>query len=128
MKDKSLLFTKILYGVLAAWTILLLIIIKININSSFSKIFGFGYITLVLFSLIYVPIITFRNAKKAQKIYVKKAFKSFVISYISTFAFFFILNLFFNKFTITNMLIKSLGISFGTSFWNITMLNKKYMK
>ena len=111
-----------------AWTILLLIIIEININNTFSKIFGFGYITLVLFSLIYVPIITFRNAKKVKKIYVRKAFKSFVISYISTFAFFFILNLFFNKFTITNMLIKSLGISFGVSFWNITMLNKKYMK
>ena len=92
MKDKSLLFTKILYGVLVAWTILLLIIIEININNTFSKIFGFGYITLVLFSLIYVPIITFRNAKKVKKIYVRKAFKSFVISYISTFAFFFILN------------------------------------
>lgn len=126
-KNMSLIFTRILYILFIIGTIISLIIVYKDINSSISFKFLMGYLFFTFFLLLYVPFITVLNSRKLKWIEIRKRLLKLIALFIlygtSNYVFDYIFrpsNIdFFREFSI------ALGLAFGSSFIDVTFLKKK---
>lgn len=126
-KNKTLLFTKIVYSLFLIGTIITCIIVYNNIDNNIALKFVIGYALFVFFMLLYIPIITLFNARKLKWDYIKKVLNEFIFF----FAIIFVLNCAFDYiFKSSNIDIlyacsHALGLSFGMAFIDVTFLKKE---
>lgn len=127
MKNKIFIFTKILYICILGGIIPLIALIKLAPDFSFTMYFAITYVVVILFSLFYIPIITFKNSRKVKKDYLKQCIKQFFFCLLVMIIFNTILDFILNKFDFLHVLIESSACAFGLSFIDIIFLKKDNM-
>lgn len=126
-KNKTLFFTKILYGLFLSATTITVFIVYKNIDNDISFNFLMGYFFFSFFMLIYVSFITIINIKNFKWVYIRKR----IVKFITTFILFSTLNYFFgyiirpSKIDLFKIFINSFGISFGIVFSEIIFFKGK---
>ncbi|MEG0773846.1 hypothetical protein [Clostridium sp.] len=126
-RNRSLIFTRVLYILFAIETIIIIWIAYKDIDSSIAFKFGIGYILLTLFLLLYIPLIAIFNLRKFKWAEIKKRVAKFIalfilfstINYISSYV---IRDT--NK-DLLNVFSGALGLAFGLSFIDVILLKKK---
>lgn len=125
-KNKTLLFTKIVYSLFLIGTIITCIIVYNNIDNNVALKFVIGYALFAVFMLLYVPTITLLNARNLKWDYLKKVLKEFIFF----FAIIFLLNCAFDyifknsNIDILDACTHALGSSFGAAFIDVTFFKK----
>ena len=127
MKNKLLIFTRVLYVLLAIGTLAALFIAYKGIEGSFAFNFLKGYIVLIFFSLIYIPTVTLLNLRKFKSAEIKKYLVKAVSLFISFGLLNFILDWIFrpSKVDIFREFSVAFGLAFGIAFADATFLKKK---
>ncbi len=123
--SKTLLFTKVIYLLFGICTIITCIIVYNNVDNNIATKFVMGYAGLVLFMLLYIPIITLFNARKLKWGNLKKVLNKFIF----LFSIMFLLNCGLNYIFKANINIlhagsNALGLSFGLAFMDVIFLKK----
>ncbi|SEK57764.1 hypothetical protein SAMN04488700_0834 [Carnobacterium iners] len=126
-KNKTIFFTKILFSLFTLATIFSLFIVYTDSDHPLSFHFLTGYVCLTFFLLIYVPFMTFMNARKYSWSDLRKRFVKFVA----------LLLLFIALTSLFDLVIKSskvdllksfssgLGIAFSLTFLDILFSKEK---
>jgi len=127
MKNKLLIFTRILYVLLAIGTIAALFIAYKGIGGSFAFKFLIGYISLLLFSLIYIPMVTILNLRNFKAVEVKKFLTKAILIFILFGSLNFILDWVFRpeKIDMVREFSVAFGLAFGIVFADATFFKKK---
>ncbi len=126
-KNATLFFTKILYVIFILGTIVSLLIVYKDIDSSIAFKFLMGYLFLIFFLLLYVPFITILNSRKLKWVEIRKR----LFKFIALFILFGTLNYGFDYvFRTSNIdLFRefsiALGLTFSISFIDITLLKRE---
>lgn len=126
-KNKILLFTKVIWSLFIVTTIALLIISYNNINNSITHIFSSWYVLLVVFFILYTPIITIFNARNLKWYDIKNR----LIKFISLFVLFLAVNCGFNyvfkssNTDLSSSCYNALGLSFAITFIDVTFLKRE---
>lgn len=128
-KNTWLSFTRVLYGIFTAATIIAFIIVYKDIDSSIALKFLIGYLFLVLFLLLYVPLITIINSKKLSKAEVRERLVKFLVWFLLLGAVGYGFDYIFrpSKVDLLREFSIALGIAFGISFIDVTFLKKNTM-
>lgn len=126
-KNKTLLFTKILYSLFLFATMITLFIVYKNIDNTISFKVLIGYIFFTFFMLLYVPLIAIVNARNLKWVYIKKRIVKFITIFIllSTLNYFFGYIMKPSKIDLLKIFSNSFGISFGISFADIIFFKEK---
>lgn len=95
-------------------TIILFYIIYKDIDSNLAFIFIKGYLFLVFFMFLYVPILVILKLKKAKRKEVRKRIYNFIVSFIIFAAINYTFDFLFRSSTID--LLKTISISVGLAF------------
>ena len=127
MKNKLLIFTRVLYVLLAIGTLAALYIAYRGIGGSFAFNFLKGYIVLIFFSLIYIPMVTLLNLRKFKFAEVKKFLTKAIIIFILFGSLNFILDWIFrpSKVDLLREFSVAFGLAFGIAFADATFLKRK---
>ncbi|SDQ09231.1 hypothetical protein [Carnobacterium viridans] len=126
-KNKTIFFTKILYGLFLSATTIAVFIVYKNIDNAISFNFLMGYFFFSFFMLIYVSFITIVNIKNFKWVYIRKR----IVKFITIFILFSTLNYFFgyiirpSKIDLFKIFTNSFGISFGIVFSEIIFFKGK---
>ena len=131
MKNKLLIFTRVLYVLLAIGTLGALFIAYKGIGGSFAFNFLKGYTVLIFFSFIYIPIVTILNLRKFKSAEIKKYLTKAVLLFISFGLLNFILDWIFrpSKVDLLREFSVAFGMAFGIAFVDATFLKrKKYLE
>lgn len=129
-KNRVLIFTRILYILFAIGTISLLWMAYKDIDSRMAFKFGIGYLFLTFFLLLYIPFITILNLRTLKWIEIRKRLSKF----IALFTLFGTLNYTFDyvfrvsKIDLFREFSNALGLAFGISFIDVTLLKIKRIK
>ena len=124
MKDRTSIFTRILYVLFVIGTIITLFIVYKNVDSSIVFKFVMGYLFLSIFMILYIFFITILNSRKLKWVEVRKK----ILRFIALFVLFVVLNYSFDYFfrpsniNLYRIFSIALGLSFGISFIDVTLL------
>lgn len=124
MRDKTSIFTKILYVVFVIGTIISLFIVYKNIDSNIAFNFVMGYLCLSIFMVFYIFYITIVNSKKLKWLEIRKK----LFRLIALFALFVVLNYTFDYYfrpsniNLFRTFSIAFGLSFGISFIDVILL------
>ncbi|MEG0132896.1 MAG: hypothetical protein RR891_07090 [Clostridium sp.] len=127
MKNKALIFTKILFILFAIGTIVVLWIVYKDIDSRFAFKLVSGYVFLTFFMLLYIPIITLLNLRRLKWTDIRKRLFKFITLFILFSALHYIYDWIFRRSNIDlfRVFSSAVGIAFGISFIEVTLLKKK---
>lgn len=123
-------FTRILYLLFAVGTIVSLIIVYKDIDSSLAFKFILGYLFFTLFLLLYVPFVTILNSRNLSRVEIRKRLFRFIALIILFTAINYGFDYVFrpsNKDLVRGFSI-ALGLSFGISFFDIIFSKEKQNK
>jgi hypothetical protein len=125
-KNNTLLFTKIIYLLVIIGTIITMIVVYNNIDNNIATKFVIGYAVLIIFFLLYVPIITLINARRFKWTYIKKMLNEAIFFFVIIFIFNCVFDYIFKRscIDIVNACINSFCISFSGAFIDVTFLKK----
>ena len=122
-KNATLFFTKILYVIFILGTIVSLLIVYKDIDSSIAFKFLMGYLFLIFFLLLYVPFITILNSRKLKWVEIFKFIALFILFGTLNYGFDYVFRTsnidLFREFSI------ALGLTFSISFIDITLLKRE---
>lgn len=126
-KNIVLTFTKILYTIFIIGTIILLFFTYKDIDSSIAFKFAIGYVLLTFFLILYIPIVTILNSRKLKWAEIRKRIFKFIALFIFFGASHYILDYVFRRpnLDLFKAFSSSVGLAFGLSFIDVTLLKKK---
>ena len=125
-KDRVLIFTRILFVLFAAGTIISMVIVYSDEDGGMAYYFVLGYVFLAFFILLYTPIVTVMNSRKLKWTEMRKRILRFSVFFIL----FSILNVGFDygirpaDIDAFRVFSNAFGVSFGISFMDVLFLRK----
>ena len=125
-RDRTLIFTKILYTLFALGTVITMFIVYSDADGSMAYKFVLGYAFLAFFMLVYIPIVTLINSRRMKSIEIRRK----VIRFIALFIVFSGLNFGLGylrgpaDIDAFRIFSSALGVSFGISFIDVLFLRK----
>lgn len=127
MKDIALIFTRILYILVAIGTIILLLMAYKVIEISIDFKFIIGYMLLAFLLLFHVAIITILNLRKLKWVQIRKRLFKFIALFIFFSTLYYISDCFFKQSNIDLFRVFSSAIvsAFGISFIDVTLFKKR---
>lgn len=126
-KNIILNFTRIVLGLFLVASIMAIFIAYREIDNSLAFNFMKGYVILLVFVLIYVPIITIINLRKLKSTEIKKKIIKFIVTVVIITCANCIFDYFFksSKIDILRAFKESLGLAFGINFVDIIIFKIK---
>ena len=125
-RDRTLIFTKILYVLFAAGTAVSMVIVYSDAGGSMANNFIFGYVFLAFFMLLYIPIVTIMNSRKLKWTEIRRK----ILRFAALFILFSILNFGFgylirpSDIDALRIFSNAFGVSFGVAFIDVLFLRK----
>ncbi|WP_208560776.1 hypothetical protein [Marinilactibacillus kalidii] len=122
-KNKQLWFTSILYSIFLISTVFLFIAAYNNMDLPFA--FFLGYVFLLIFMLLYVPVVTIMNMRKIKWQVVRKSLIKFFTLFILSSAMIYGFDYLFRPESLDIITILSVcfGVSFGVAFIDLAFFN-----
>lgn len=126
-KNIILNFTRIILGLFLVASIMAIFIAYREIDNNLASNFMKGYVVLLVFVLIYVPIITIINLRKLKSTEIKKKIIKFIVTVVIITCANCIFDYFFksSKIDILRAFKESLGLAFGINFVDIIIFKIK---
>jgi hypothetical protein len=127
MKDKKVIFTRVLFVLFLITTIISLFIAYQDINSIFAYRFVIGYLCFTVFLIVYIFINTFLQLRKLKRNVIRKRLLKFIILFVIIFGSLICFDFIFrpSQIDIYKGLFIALGSSFSISFLDIIIIHNK---